>query len=288
MPSYAKFMKDILSNKRKLEDNETVMLTEECSAILQHKLQPKLKDRGSFTILCHIGNLYIDKALCDLRASINLMPLSLFRKLGLGEAKPKLGLGEAKSTTVSLQLADRSIKHPRGICEDILVKVDKFIFPADFIILDMEEDRDVPLILGRPFLATGRALIDVQKGQLILRLNEEELTINVFRAFRFQSEPDSCMQIDVIKEAVLETFKLDHPQDPLEACLVHCQDLPSDKEEAEECARYLAAIPPFFKQPRLELGERPTTPLPSIQQAPTLELKQLPTHLRYAYLGEKN
>ncbi|XP_022875808.1 uncharacterized protein LOC111394287 [Olea europaea var. sylvestris] len=279
MPSYAKFMKDILSNKRKLEDNETVMLTEECSAILQHKLPPKLKDPGSFTIPCHIGNLYIDKALCDLGASINLMPLSLFRKLGSREAKP---------TTVSLQLADRSIKHPRGICEDILVKVDKFIFPADFIILDMEEDRDVPLILGRPFLATGRALIDVQKGQLILRLNEEELTINVFRAFRFQSEPDSCMQIDVIKEVVSETFKLDHPQDPLEACLVHSQDLPSEKEEAEEYARYLAAILPFFKQSRLELSERPTTPLPSIQQAPTLELKQLPTHLRYAYLGEKN
>lgn len=184
MPSYAKFMKDILSNKRKLEDNETVMLTEECSAILQHKLPPKLKDPGSFTIPCHIGNLYIDKALCDLGASINLMPLSLFRKLGLRKAKP---------TTVSLQLADSSIKHPRGICEDILVKVDKFIYPADFIILDMEEDRDVSIILGRPFLVTRRALIDVQKGQLILRLNEEELTINVFRAFRFQSEPDSCM-----------------------------------------------------------------------------------------------
>ncbi|XP_022864248.1 uncharacterized protein LOC111384222, partial [Olea europaea var. sylvestris] len=263
MPSYAKFVKDILSNKRKLEDNETVMLIEECSAILQHKLPLKLKDPGSFTILCHIGNLYIDKALCDLGASINLMPLSLFRKLGLGEAKPK---------TVSLQLADTSIKHPRGICENILVKVDKFIFPADFIILDMEEDRDVPIILGRPFLATGRALIDVQKGRLILRLNEEELIINVFRAFRFQSEPDSCMQIDIIKEAVSEAFKLDHPQDPLEACLVHSQDLPLEKEEIKECARYLATIPP----------------LPSIQQASTLELKQLPTHLRYAYLGEKN
>ncbi|XP_022883426.1 uncharacterized protein LOC111400232 [Olea europaea var. sylvestris] len=128
MPSYAKFMKDILSNKRKLEDNETVMLTEECNTILQHKLPPKLKDPGSFTISCHIG------------------------------------LREAKSTTVSLQLADRSIKHPRGICEDILVKVDKFIFPTDFIILDIEKDRDVRLILDCPFLATGRALIDVQKS----------------------------------------------------------------------------------------------------------------------------
>ena len=85
------------------------------------------------------------------------MPLSIFRRLGLGESKP---------TTVTLQLADRSLKHPRGIIEDVLVKVDKFIFPTDFIVLDMEEDKEIPLILGRPFLVTGRALIDVQKGEL--------------------------------------------------------------------------------------------------------------------------
>ncbi|XP_022845233.1 uncharacterized protein LOC111368217 [Olea europaea var. sylvestris] len=133
MSSYAKFMKDILSKKKKLEDNETVMRIEECIVMLQHKLPSKLK--------------YSDKVLCDLGVSSTLMPLSLFRKLGLGEAK---------ATTVSLQLADKSIKHPRGICEDILVKVDKFIFRGDFIILDMEEDRDVLFILGHPFLATGR------------------------------------------------------------------------------------------------------------------------------------
>ena len=89
------------------------------------------------------------------------MPLSIFRRLGLGEAKP---------TRVTLQMADRSIKHPRGVIEDVLVKVDKFIFPADFVVLDMEEDRDIPIILGRPFLATGKALIDVQKGELRLRV----------------------------------------------------------------------------------------------------------------------
>ena len=93
-------------------------------------------------------------ALCDLGASISLMSFSVFRRLQLGEAKP---------TTVTLQLADRSLAHPRGIIEDVLVKVDKFIFPADFIVLDMEEDTNVPIILGRPFLATCQALIDVQK-----------------------------------------------------------------------------------------------------------------------------
>ena len=134
------------------------MLTEECSAILQRKIPQKLKDPGSFTISCTIGDFNFNKVLCDLGASINLMPLSIFRKLGLGEVKP---------TTVSLQLADRSIKHPRGIIEDVLVKVDKFIFPADFIVLHMEEDREIPLILGRPFLATCRLLIDVHQGKLI-------------------------------------------------------------------------------------------------------------------------
>ncbi|XP_062085799.1 uncharacterized protein LOC133791908 [Humulus lupulus] len=142
MSSYVKFMKDILSKKRKMEDFETVALTEECSAILQKKLPPKLRDPGSFTIPCTIGRIDGINALCDLGASINLMPLSVFKRLQLGEAKP---------TTVTLQLADRSLAHPRGVIEDVLVKVDKFIFPADFIVLDMEEDSNVPIILGRPF-----------------------------------------------------------------------------------------------------------------------------------------
>ncbi|KAJ8762220.1 hypothetical protein K2173_007376 [Erythroxylum novogranatense] len=152
MPSYAKFLKEIFSNKRRLEEYATVKLNEECSAILSRKLPPKLKDPGSFTIPCVIGDLHIDKALMDLGASINLMPLSIFRKLGLAEPKP---------TTISLQLADRSITYPRGIIEDVLVKVEKFIFPVDFLVLDMEEDIDIPLILGRPFMAIARTIIDV-------------------------------------------------------------------------------------------------------------------------------
>ncbi|XP_042944980.1 uncharacterized protein LOC122278839, partial [Carya illinoinensis] len=175
MPNYVKFLKDIISKKRRLEEFETVKLSEECSAILQKKLPQKLKDPGSFTLPCTIGNSFFDKVLCDLGASINLMPLSVCRKLGLEEMKP---------TTISLQLADRSIKYPRGIIEDVLVKVDKFIFPADFVVLDMEEDEEVPLILGRPFLATGRALIDVQKGELTLRVNKEEVMFKIYQAMR--------------------------------------------------------------------------------------------------------
>nr|XP_017227786.1 PREDICTED: uncharacterized protein LOC108203384 [Daucus carota subsp. sativus] len=153
MPNYVKFMKDILTKKRRLGEFETVALTKECSSFLQHKLPTKMKDPGSFTIPCTIGDSYCGMALCDLGASINLMPMSVFRKLGIGEVRP---------TTVTLQLADRSLAHPEGKIEDVLVKVDKFIFPADFIVLDYEADREVPIILGRPFLATGRTLIDVQ------------------------------------------------------------------------------------------------------------------------------
>lgn len=163
MPSYAKFMKSILSRKKKLEDFETVALTEECSAVLQRKLPPKLKDPGSFTIPCTIGKMSFSKCLCDLGASINLMPLSVFNQLGLSAPRP---------INISLQLADRSITYPRGIVKDVLVKMDKFIFPADFIILDYEEDRSIPIILGRPFLATERTLIDVQKGELTMCVHD--------------------------------------------------------------------------------------------------------------------
>ena len=143
MPSYVKFMKDILSKKCKLGEFETVGQTKAHSAILKNKLPPKLKDPGSFTIPCSIGNQYFGKALCDLGASINLMPMFIFKKLGIGEARP---------TTVTLQLADRSFAHPEGKIEDVLVKVDKFIFPTYFIVLDYKVDKEFSIILGRPFL----------------------------------------------------------------------------------------------------------------------------------------
>jgi hypothetical protein len=186
IPSYVKFFKDILSNKRKLEEYENVALTEECSAFLQKKLSPKLKDSGSFTIPCSIGDAIFKKALCDLGASINLMPLSIFKKLDLGEARP---------TTVTLQLADRSLKLPKGIIEDVLEKVGKFIFPADFIILDMEEDNKIPILLSRPFLATVGALIDVRKRELQLSVNEEEVIFNVLKAIKHQDMGESCFNI---------------------------------------------------------------------------------------------
>ncbi|XP_058003682.1 uncharacterized protein LOC110666781 [Hevea brasiliensis] len=155
MPSYAKFLKEILSKKRRLEEYETVALKEEYNAILQNKLPPNLKDPRSFSISCLISNMKIDKAFCDLGASVNLMPLSICQKLGVGELKP---------TIISLQLADRSVKYPISILENIPIKMGKFLIPVDFVVLEMEEDIQILIILGRPFLATAKTIIDVKNG----------------------------------------------------------------------------------------------------------------------------
>ena len=275
MPSYVKFMKDILSQKRRLADFETVNLTEECSAILQRKLPQKLKDPGSFTIPCTIGNAIFERALCDLGASINLMPLSIFKRLGLGEACP---------TTVTLQLADGSLKHPRGIIEDVLVKVDKFIFPADFIVLDMEEDKEIPIILGRPFLATGRAMIDVQRGELKLRVQEEEVKFNVFEAVRHPAESDTCFMADIVEAIVSSQIGL---TDPLETSLVE-NESENLSDEAEEYVKWMDSFGHNRRKYFESLGEGAKPPVPSIEQPPKMEQKPLPSHLKYAYLGEKS
>ncbi|XP_031116623.1 uncharacterized protein LOC116020278 [Ipomoea triloba] len=170
MPRYAKFLKDLLSNKKKLVESATVVLGEECFAILHKSVPRKLKDLGSFTIPCDIGRTSFNKVLVDLGASINLMPFSLYQKLNLGTLKP---------TRMCIQLADRSTKYPRGIVEDVLVRVDKFIFPVDFVILDMDPNVEIPLILGRPFLAITRALIDVGEGKLIIRVGDESTSFDV-------------------------------------------------------------------------------------------------------------
>ncbi|XP_058735185.1 uncharacterized protein LOC131607180, partial [Vicia villosa] len=147
-------------------DNETITLTAECSAIIQNNMPPKLKDLGSFSIPCVIGKTIIEKALCDLGASVSLMHLSTCKKLNLGELK---------ATRMSLQLADRSVKYPVGMLENIPVRVGQFYIPTDFIIMDIQEDSNIPIILGRPFLATAGAIIDVKRGKLTFEVGEERI-----------------------------------------------------------------------------------------------------------------
>ncbi|XP_073049557.1 uncharacterized protein [Primulina eburnea] len=198
-----------MSKKRKLQEFETLKLTEECSAILQKKLPQKSKDPVSLNIPCFIGGSKCSKDLCDLGASINLMSFYIYRELELGEVKP---------TTVTLQIADRSLTYPRGIVEDVLVKMDKFIFPTDFMILDMEEDHDTPLIFGRPFLDTGRALIDVHKGEFTLRVGGEAVIFNIYHAMKGSNEVSTCKSIDVIYSCI--SLECAGTRDPLESCLI--------------------------------------------------------------------
>ena len=139
MPLYAKFLKDMLSKKRKIVEEGIVNLTATCSAVIKKELPEKMKDPGSFTIPCIIGGVEFQKALCDSGASINLMPLSVAKQLSLGEVIP---------TTITLQMANRSMEKPEGVLEDVLVTVGKFVFPVDFIILDMEKDSQVPPAIG--------------------------------------------------------------------------------------------------------------------------------------------
>ena len=200
------------------------------------------------------------------------MPLSIFRRLGLGEARP---------TTVTLQLADRSLKHPRGVIEDVLVKVDKFIFPADFIVLYMEEDKEIPIILGRPFLTTGRAMIDVQGGELKLRVQEDEVKFNVFKAVRHPAESDTCFIVETVEAIVSSQSGL---IDPLEASLIQ-SDSEKLGEEAAEYVKWMDSFEPNRRKYYEPLGGNTQTSVPSVKQPPKMEQKPLPSHLRYAYLG---
>ncbi|XP_070011183.1 uncharacterized protein [Nicotiana sylvestris] len=150
MPGYAKFLKDLVTKKRFM-DCETIKMTHQVSVIV-HWMDTKLEDPGVLTIPCTIGSEDFAKSLCDLGASINLMPYYVFKTLGIGQPR---------ATSMILQMADRIMKRSLGIIDNVLVRVDKFILPADFVILDCEVDYEVPIILGRPFLVTGKALVDV-------------------------------------------------------------------------------------------------------------------------------
>ncbi|KAK4733610.1 hypothetical protein R3W88_007871 [Solanum pinnatisectum] len=154
MPGYAKFMNDLVTNKRVVSfENDERM--QHYSATATRSLVQKKKDPGAFTIPCTIGVIHFLNGLCDLGANINLMPLSIYKKLGVGALK---------LTAMRLLMADRTVKRPTGVLQDVLVKVESFIFRVDFVILDCEVDFEVPVILGRPFLSTGRTLFDMDRG----------------------------------------------------------------------------------------------------------------------------
>lgn len=282
MPTYAKFMKDIISRKRTIGD-EDVTLTEQCSAILQRKNPKKLKDPGSVTIPCTIGDRTFKKALIDLGASVSLMPLSIYKKLGIGRVR---------DTNMTLQFADKSFKYPYGIVEDVLVKVDKFIFPVDFVVLEMEEDDDIPLILGRPFLQTGRCLIDLEDGTLTLKVDDEVVKLNVLKAMKHPKEKEECYRVDMLNYIVKEKLQTEVPVLPLERVLSLPPEIVQESSDPRECdvLAMLEAFPSYNRRTPTrweELHPKEEVVVENSKKASVVELKQLPSHLKYVFLDEK-
>nr|GFB03066.1 reverse transcriptase domain-containing protein [Tanacetum cinerariifolium] len=197
MPKFGPTIKSLLTNKEKLFKLARTPLNEHCSTVLLKKLPEKLGDPGKFLIPCDFSGMNEGLALVDLDASINLMPLSVWNKLSLPELSP---------TCMTLKLADRSISRPVGIAEDVYVKVGTFHFPADFVVIDFDADPRVSLILGRSFLKTGRALIDVYEGELTLRVGKEAVTFNLDQTSRYTANYDamSVNRIDLIDVACEE------------------------------------------------------------------------------------
>ena len=277
MPLYAKFMKEVLSKKRKIAEEGIVNLTSTCNAIIQQKLPAKMKDLDSFTIPCSIGKYEFKKALCDSGASINLMPLSVVQRLSLGELTP---------TAITLQMADRSMEQPEGILEDVLVKVGKFVFLMDFVVMQMEEDTQVPLLLGRPFLATGVALIDIQKGELTLRVGDEAMHFNINRSLEHPNvESDSCMAVrntSLLNDELNSNCIIQHSINEIEMNFQYlesfdCEVLPSKLFNKETVSSINENSQEEESSQEQQTHEQETS-------AEGLTLKELPSHLKYEFL----
>ncbi|GKC95122.1 reverse transcriptase domain-containing protein, partial [Tanacetum coccineum] len=197
MPKFASTFKSLLSNKDKLFELASTPLNENCSAVFLKKLPEKLGDPNKFFTPCDFPELDECLALADLGASINLMPLSVWKQLSLPELT---------STRTTLELTNRSTVIPEGVAEDVFVKVEKFYFLDDFIVVDYDVDPRVPLILGRPFLRTKKALIDVHGEELTLRVNDEAITFKVGHTSRYSHNyyDEMVHQVNVIDVACEE------------------------------------------------------------------------------------
>ncbi|WKA06537.1 hypothetical protein VitviT2T_024433 [Vitis vinifera] len=278
VPTYAKLLKDLCTIKRGLNVNKKTFLTEQVSAIIQCKSHLKYKDPGCPTISVMIGGKVMEKALLVLEASVNLLPYSVYKQLGLSELKP---------TSITLSLVDRSVKIPRGIIEDVLVQVDNFYYPVDFVVLDtdpfVKEANYVPIILGRPFLATSNAIINCRNGLMQLTFGNMTLELNIF---------------DMSKKLIT----LEEEEGPEEVCIIdtlveeHCNQNMQDKlneslgdleEGLPEPSDVLATLQDWRRREEiLPLFNKEEAQEAAKEETPKLNLKPLPMELKYTYLEE--
>ncbi|XP_074291476.1 uncharacterized protein LOC141618275 [Silene latifolia] len=255
MSTYAKFLKGVLSKKRTLGNQELVALAEDCSVILMNKMAIKLGDPGSFSIPCIMGNVQISRALCDLGASVNVLPLNIAKKIGMNELLP---------TNMTLLLADRYIKRHMGVLEDVPVKVGEYYIPSGFDVLDTPEDRHTPNILGRPFLDTGEVLIDVRNGRLYFRIEGDVVEFNLPNLVNKPMLDQACT-FEIIDEVVEEVTKEEAEFE--EAFQISIRDEEMDEnldiDDDDEVINKLEGLVP-----------------------PKVQLKYFSPSLKYAFLGE--
>ncbi|KAJ3704679.1 hypothetical protein LUZ61_008384 [Rhynchospora tenuis] len=220
VPIYARFLKELCTGKRSLEELKTVALSQVCSDAMKSKMPPKLEDPGRFALPCTIGKAVIKQALCDMGASVSLMPKSVYERIGFEDLMP---------TLITLKLADSSVRLPLGVLKDVPVQVGKFFIPADFIVMDMEEDVEVPIILGRPFLRTAGVMMDARDGKILVRVGEEQLEFSIDHAMKCP-DPDpvfSCFMVQGIEPDIEETL-----EDQYLSALINYQSFLDDIQES--------------------------------------------------------
>ena len=286
IPTYAKVLKDLCTFKRTTNVPKKAFLAQQCSSIITTSTPIKYKDPRCPTISCQIGDHHIEQALLDLGASVNLLPYSIYEELGLGELKP---------TKVTLQLADASVRYPKGVVEDVLIKVGEFVFPVDFVVLDTRPPIGnvvrIPVILGRPFLATSNALINCRNGVMHLSFGNMTVQINIFnigKQPRDESDYEIC-EVSYLEELIESVGSQLVCEDPLEACLAHFGGNIDVENSIKEVNALLDSAPAFERsqwQPKPEiLSPSAAPPVPSIEEPPKLDLKPLPDTLKYVFLG---
>ncbi|XP_042008934.1 uncharacterized protein LOC121757457 [Salvia splendens] len=279
-PKFSKFFKDMMANKEKLQDEGIVALSMNCSQLISGMMPMKKRDPESCVIPCEIGNTIFTKCLLDQGSGISLMALKTARAIGLENRMEPID--------IALQLADHSIVKPNGIVEDVLVKVDKFVIPVDFIVLDMPEDKEVPILFGRPFLATGDVLLGAKDNSVTFRINGEQVTINVEKAMKHPSDAKACFRVDVLDKCIFDKMRCSasiegsvYDKGSLERDFGSTIKFDFDFDESEDAQ---------MDQPNLEndcvVDTFVADVQPSIEVPPKLELKPLPTNLKYAFLGE--
>lgn len=291
VPQYSKFLKDAVEQKKK-EMEGMVILTHECSAIIQRLTVPrKLEDPGSFTLPCAIGPLTFEKCLCDLGASVSLMPLSIAKKLGFTQYK---------KCKISLVLADRSVKLPIGILEDLPVKIGNCEVPTDFVVLEMDEEPRDPLIFGRPFLATAGAMVNVRDGTIDLHLGKDHILHfdikEMMKKPTTQGEIFYIDEMDALADDFLEELAI---EDSLQHALtIERETQMIENKESDELVRRLDVHleedgeDEFMKLPQMTQHAASANIQENLHEAdwselkaPKVELKPLPHGVRYAFLG---